>query len=344
MSELRQDPATKEWVIIATERAKRPDQFRRRTEAPDLPVYDPACPFCPGREALTPPTLWEKKAAQVEGGADWRVRVFANKFPALTPAGETQRRTRDGFFQQMDGLGYHEVIVETPIHNRCIHQMENTEVQDVLEAYRERYVALRQDRHVKMILIFKNHGESAGTSLAHPHSQIVATPVVPGRVRRKYEEGVRYFDATGRCLYSDWRDAEQAAAHRVVLETDRFLVFHPFASRSPFETWILPKRQCPSFGRIEDDEVGELACVLGQVLSALARLLNRPDYNYVVHSAPVDGEDEEYFLWHVQIVPRLIRTAGFEIGSGMRINTACPEETAGALRESLERGGAIIPA
>ncbi len=256
------------------------------------------------------------------------------------PAGTTQRRSGDGFFRQMDGLGYHEVVVETPVHNEFIDRMDEPSVREILSAYRDRYRALRQDRRLKMILIFKNHGEDAGTSLAHPHSQIVATPVVPGDVRRKYEEAVRYFDATGRCLYNDLRDAEQADSRRIILDTGSFLVFHPFASRSPFETWILPKRHCPSFGEIEEAELDGMAHVLREVLSRQARLLNNPDFNYVLHSAPLDGEDEEYFLWHLQIVPRLIRTAGFEIGSGMSINTACPEETAQAMRDSAVMEGA----
>lgn len=189
---------------------------------------------------------------------------------------------------------------------------------------------------MKLILIFKNHGEAAGTSLAHPHSQIVATPVVPAYVRRKCEEAIRYFDATGRCLYMDILKAEGQSGQRVILETDCFLVFHPFASHVPFETWIVPKRHRPSCGQVSQvsmEELRDLAAVLKESLRRLAELLNDPDYNYVIHSAPVDGEDEEYFLWHLEIAPRLTRIAGFEIGSGMRINTARPEETARAVRE-----------
>jgi UDPglucose--hexose-1-phosphate uridylyltransferase len=209
--------------------------------------------------------------------------------------------------------------------------MAPTEVEEVLHAYRDRYLTLRQDRRIRLILIFKNHGAAAGTSLRHPHSQIVATPVVPAYVRRKCEEAIRYFDATGRCLYMDILKAEQQSGQRVIFETGGFLVFHPFASQVPFETWIVPKRLRPSFGQISIEELRDLAAVLRESLRRLAGLLNDPDYNFVIHSAPVDGEDEEYFLWHLQIVPRLTQIAGFEIGSGMRINTACPEETARAM-------------
>jgi UDPglucose--hexose-1-phosphate uridylyltransferase len=275
--------------------------------------------------------------ARREAGAanepGWSVRVIPNKFAALVPEGSTERLLLDGFFRQMYGVGYHEVVIETPVHNRFIHSMSPAEVEEVLHAYHDRYLGLRQDRRVKLILIFKNHGEAAGTSLTHPHSQIVATPVVPAHVRRKCEAAIRYYDATGRCLYMDILNAERQSGQRVILESDGFLVFHPFASQVPFETWIVPKRHRPSFGQASMAELRDLAVVLRESLGRLAELLQDPDFNYVIHSAPVDGEDEEYFLWHLQIVPRLTRIAGFEIGSGMRINTACPEETARAMRE-----------
>lgn len=333
MPELRQDPATKEWVIIATERMQRPHDFRRAAKRPTQPEYDPGCPFCPGSEGLTPPELLARRESGVADQRGWSVRVIPNKFAALVPEGNTERLMLDGFFRQMDGIGYHEVVIETPVHNRFVHLMSEPEVEGVLHAYRDRFISLREDRRVRLILIFKNHGEAAGTSLSHPHSQIVATPVVPAYVRRKCEEAVRYYDATGRCLYMDILKAEHGSGQRIVLESGCFLVFHPFASQVPFETWIVPKRHRPSFSQISTDELRDLAVVLRQSLRRLAGLLNDPDYNFVIHSAPVDGEDEEYFLWHLVIVPRLTRIAGFEIGSGMRINTACPEQTARALRE-----------
>jgi UDPglucose--hexose-1-phosphate uridylyltransferase len=333
MPELRQDPATKEWVIIATERMQRPHEFRRAAARPAQPEYDPECPFCPGREGRTPPELLSRRETGAANEPGWSVRVIPNKFAALVPVGNTERLLLDGFFRHMDGVGYHEVVIETAGHNRFIHSMSQAEVEEVLHAYRDRYLGLRQDRRVKLILIFKIHGEAAGTSLKHPHSKIVATPVVPAYVRRKCEEAIRYFDATGRCLYMDILNAEAQSGQHVILETDCFLVFHPFASHVPFETWIVPKRHRPSFGQASMEELRDLAAILKESLHRLAGLLNDPDYNYVIHSAPVDGEDEEYFLWHLEIVPRLTQIAGFEIGSGMRINTACPEETARAMRE-----------
>lgn len=333
MPELRQDPATKEWIIIATERAKRPCDFQREAVKKVLPTYDDSCPFCPGREAETPPEVLayrEAKGANVPG---WTVRVIPNKFSVLVPEGSTERRTKGDLLRVMDGVGYHEVIVETPIHNHFIPHMEEGEVERILQAYRDRYVALRQDRRVKLILIFKNHGEAAGTSLEHPHSQLVATPIVPASIRHRYDVAIQYYDATGRCLDCDIVEAERKADERVVLETEDFLVFHPFASQSPFETWIAPKQHRPSFGQITLEECRALAVVLKTTLARLAKALNDPDYNFVMHTAPIGDEDEEYYLWHIQILPRLTTMAGFEIGSGMRINIAKPEETARFLRQ-----------
>lgn len=334
MSVLRYDPTTDEWVIIATERAKRPHDFKKATRPRVLTPHEASCPFCPGNEAMTPPEVFHIPNNERNG---WAVRVVPNKFAALTPQGDPRIREHGPLFKEMDGVGHHEVIIETPIHNRFLSLMEDAEVEQVVHAYRERYLALRQDQRVKLILIFKNHGEAAGTSLEHPHSQLVATPVVPASIRRRYEVALRYYDVTGRCLYCDIVEAERKAGERVVLETDDFLVSHPFASKSPFETWIVPKRHRPSFDQITLEECRALAAVLKTTLVRLTQALNDPDYNFAIHTAPIGDEDKEYYLWHIQIVPRLTTMAGFEIGSGMRINTANPEETARFLRESTTR-------
>ena len=238
MSEIRQDPVTKEWVILARERAKRPHDFVRQQERPELPPYSPSCPFCPGNEAMTPS---EVLLYQDRKTPNWRVRVFANRFPALKPQGSTVRREDDGFFLSMDGVGVHEVLVETPLHNEPLALMGDDGVANVLLAYRERYNTLSQMPFVKLIIIFKNHGPSAGTSLEHPHSQLIATPVVPRHIRMQYEVAIRHYDDTGRCLYSDLAGYELRIGKRVVMETESFVVFHPFASHQPFETWVVPK-------------------------------------------------------------------------------------------------------
>ena len=278
------------------------------------------------------------------GGTGWAVRVTSNKFPALGDGGGLERREQGPLFREMDGVGTHEVIVETPIHDRSLPLMTDREVADVLTAYRARYQSLREDPRLKYIIIFKNHGEAAGTSLAHPHSQLVATPVPPMLLRRKYEVAVAHYDDTGRCLYCDIAEEERRAKSRVVFETDRFLVFHPFASRTPFETWITPKRHQASFGQVGEEDLHELAPVLRRTLRALYDRLGNPDFNYIIHSAPAEDENKDYYLWHIQILPRLTTIAGFELGSGIYVSTMRPEDSATVIREyeqaTAEQGSA----
>ncbi|MFQ6122138.1 MAG: galactose-1-phosphate uridylyltransferase [Dehalococcoidales bacterium] len=330
MSEIRQDPTTEEWVIIAKERARRPHDFVHHQVRPELPVFSGLCPFCPGNEAKTPP---EVLSYRNQKECNWRVRVFPNQFPALTPYGSTLRREQAGFFLSMDGVGVHEVIVETPSHNKPLALMEDSEVEDVLHAYQERYNALRQMPYAKLIIIFKNHGPAAGTSLEHPHSQLIATPVVPKGIRMRHEVAIHHYDHTGRCLYSDLVDHELNAGKRIVMETERFVVFHPFASHEPFETWVVPKMHKACFGNASAEELRNLAHVLRVSLLKLYLGLNNPDFNYIIDTAPQGDEYEEYYRWHLRIVPRLTEIAGFEIGSGIDICTAVPEKTAQFMRE-----------
>ena len=326
MSELRRDPTTREWVIIATERAARPYSFRAPPRS--RTTSREGCPFCPGRESETPPEV----LVYPQDGP-WRVRVVPNLYAALTPEGTTERRIVDDHFMAMDGVGAHEVVIETPDHDRPLALMTDEEVFDILSIYQQRYLAIREDPSVRFVVIFKNHGPRAGTSLEHPHSQIVATPIAPLRVRRRFEIATDYYDARGSCLYCDVVDWERQVGRRVVMENDGFLVVHPYASRSPFETWILPKTHQPCFVFTEQKELRELATVLRTTLRKIYRALGDPDFNYIIHTAPVEDERNPYFLCHIQIVPRLTTVAGFEMGSGIYINTALPEETARFMRE-----------
>jgi UDPglucose--hexose-1-phosphate uridylyltransferase len=330
MSEIRQAPTTEEWVIMARERAKRPHDFVRQRAKPELTLFSPSCPFCPGNETETPPEVLLYQGKKAQG---WRVRAFANQFAALRPEGSTVRREEEGFFLDMDGIGVHEVVVEIPVHNKPLALMEDSGVEDVLRAYQERHNALCRMSFVKLVIIFKNQGPSAGTSLEHPHSQLVATPVVPKHIRMKYEVAIRYYDNTGQCLYSDLVGHELRTGKRVVMETEKFVVFHPFASHQPFETWIVPRVHQACFGNASAEDLANLARVLRITLLKLYRGLNNPDFNYVIDTAPVGDENKNYFLWHLRIIPRLTEVAGFEIGSGININTALPEETAQFMRE-----------
>lgn len=332
MPQLRQDPTTKEWVIIATERSKRPHDFARANTLIDKPPHKEDCPFCPGNEHLTPHETLAYRSGGPADSEGWWVRVIPNRFPALSPDGSVQRE-ETGFFRMMDGVGVHEVVIENPIHNQILPLMGDKQVEEVLLAYRERYLALKEDHRIKLIIIFKNHGEAAGTSLDHTHSQIVATSVVPSNIRRKLEEAARYYDDHGRCVYCDSLQEELHVGKRIVMDTERFVVLQSFASRSPFETLVVPKEHQASFGLISMEDSKQFAQVLKTTLFKLYFKLNNPDYNYVIHTAPIRDEQEDYYHWHLQITPRLTTPAGFEMGSGIYINTSLPEETAQFLRE-----------
>jgi len=333
MPQLRQDPTTKEWVIIAAERSKRPHELKRIEPSIEKPPYKKDCPFCPGNEYLTP---HETLAYRSRGPADsegWWVRVVPNKFPALSPEGSLERKEEKGFFRMMDGVGIHEVVIGSPIHNQLFPLMDDKQVEEVLLAYRERYLAIREDPRIKLIIIFKNHGQAAGTSLEHTHSQLVGTAVVPSNIRKKLEEAARYYDDHGRCVYCDSIQEELNSGKRIVMNNEKFVVLQPFASRRPFETWIIPKDHQASFGLISMDDSKTFARVLKETLLKLHSKLNDPPYNYVIHTAPIKDEWEDYYHWHLQIIPRLTTAAGFEMGSGIFINVAFPEETAQFLRQ-----------
>jgi len=331
--QLRQDPTTKEWVIIATERSKRPHDFKKAKPSIEKPSYKENCPFCPGNEHLTPHETLAYRKGGPPDGKGWWVRVIPNKFPALTPEGSLERKEEKGFFRLMDGVGVHEVVIGSPIHNQLFPLMDEFQVSETLLAYRERYLALKEDPRIKLIIIFKNHGQAAGTSLEHTHSQIVGTAVVPSNIRTKLQTAARHYDDHGVCVYCEMIKEELTFKKRIVMETDRFVVLHPFASRSPFETWILPKDHNASFGSIKMEDSKQFAQILKTTLFKIYSELNDPDYNYVIHTAPVKDETEDYYHWHLQIIPRLTTTAGFEMGSGMYINVSFPEETAQFMRE-----------
>jgi len=330
MSEIRQDITTEEWVIMAKARGKRPHDFVNRHMTTPVPAFLSSCPFCPGNEKGTPE---ETLAYLNKKTGRWQVRSFANRYPALSSEGSRKRIKEGELFVSMDGVGVHEVIVEGPVHNKVLALMEDEEVEAVLRAYRERYNVLIQLPFVQLVIIFKNHGASAGTSLEHPHSQLIATPLVPRYVRMQCNVATRYYDDNGSCLLTDITAEELRLAKRVVMETDKFVVFHPFASHSPFETWITPKRYEACFGNVTDDELKELSHTLRITLLKLYTGLNNPDFNYVISTVPKGDEENGYFLWHMRIIPRLTDLAGFEIGSGIHINTTLPEETASFIRE-----------
>jgi len=327
MPEFRQNMVSKEWVIIATERAKRPDNFFQKREKPSLPSRKEDCPFCPGNESMTPPPLFS-----IGKNGHWALRVVPNKFAALQSHLTTERK-REGRFLKADGFGIAEVIIETPFHNRTVATMEWEEVKNTIFTYRERYAALSKMEHLDLITIFRNYGEKAGTSLEHPHSQIIATPIVPPHVRDPLFQSQLACDTYGDCIYCGMMEEERRQQVRVVRETKYFLAICPFASRSPFETRIYPKIHRSSFVTTTDEELEDLAYVLQDTLKRLYIGLNDPDYNYIVRSAPIEHREVKYHHWYIVIVPKLTTPAGFEIGTGIYINATLPEDCAEFLRE-----------
>ena len=331
MSELRQDPTTKAWVIIAPERAKRPQPELKKRRADKLPGWDASCPFCPGNEDQTPEEVFRLPVSNQV--LDWEVRVVPNRFAALSP-GENNTRIDDGpFFHKMQGFGIHEIIIETPSHNTPMALMTYEQVEKVLIAYKERYNALKKNRQLKFITIFQNHGRASGTSLIHPHSQLVATPITATYYRRKFDVAVDYYDDVGSCLYCDLLAEELEKGERIVAETKNFVVLHPYASRVPWETWIIPKKHCASFGLFPATHLAELAMVLKDALLCLYRGLDNPAFNYMFDTTTTEDEEDPHYHWHIRIIPRTTMIAGFEIGSGIYITTALPEHTANLMKQ-----------
>ncbi len=326
MSELRLNLVTREWVIISTERARRPDEFKGLPVRRSTPEYLKGCPFCPGNEQKTPP-----ESFRLEGPDGWRLRVVPNKFAALTDKG-IKKREREGTKRLVSGVGRHEVIIETPLHNSSPALLDTTQLEDLITIYKNRFLDAYLDPRVEHVIMFKNHGARAGTSLEHPHSQIIATPIVPIQFRDRIEAAMHYFDDTGQCLMCDIIKSEIDDEARVVIETEHFITFVPYAALSPYHTWIFPKRHSASFSDITEPEARELASHLKTILAKLYHGLEDPDYNYVVRSSRPKDATNEYCHWYITLVPRLTQTAGFELGSGMFINTSLPEECAEFLR------------
>lgn len=331
MSLIRRDVTTNDWVIFVPERSRRPNDFGT---SPAAPPPRGVCPFCPGNEHLAGPEIFAQRGSTAPNTPGWSVRVVPNKFPALRIEEDHRRREAGPLFRFMDGCGAHEVIIEAAEHDRTLDQQPVEQVQLVLRTLQLRFNDLMGDTRFQSIVIFKNHGEGAGTSLRHPHWQLIATPVVPRTLRLKHAVATDYFDQMGTCLYCDLLEEELVAKKRIVVENEHYVAFTPYASRVPFETWILPKAHCSSFGKVETERLGPLAEVLRTVLGKLRQSLDNPDYNLTINTASRGDEDKRDFLWHMEILPRLTKPAGFELGSGMSINTVLPEDAAGFLREA----------
>jgi UDPglucose--hexose-1-phosphate uridylyltransferase len=331
LPELRKDPITGRWVIISTDRARRPSDFVRESVQIKGNGF---CPFCYGNEAKTPPeVLVYGRNGSGTNSPGWSVRVVPNKFPALGIEGGLNREG-EGMFDRMNGIGAHEVIVETPDHRSTLATISDQAVESVLWAYRDRILDLKKDRRFRYILIFKNYGEAAGASLEHTHSQLIALPIVPKRVREEVDGSKRYYDEKERCIFCDMIRQEVESGVRVIAENDHCIAIAPYAPRFPFETWLLPKQHCSAFELEENSGYASIAKLLRDLLRRVDAVLAHPAYNYVVHSSPLGEEANDHFHWHIEMMPKLTKVAGFEWGTGFYINPAPPEESARFLREA----------
>jgi UDPglucose--hexose-1-phosphate uridylyltransferase len=297
------------------------------------------CVFCPHHEDKTPTEILAVRSAGSDANRPgWSLRVVPNKFPALRIEGELEP-SGEGLYDRMNGVGAHEVVIETPEHGATLATLPADAVADVLLAYRERMVDLKKDPRFAYILVFKNHGAAAGASLEHPHSQLIATPIIPIMVSEELKGAADYYGIKERCVWCDVVRQERRSRRRVIMEADGFVALAPFAPRFPFETWILPTRHRSAFEETGVEDLRALAELLGGFLRRMRRMdrvLQRPPFNFMLHTAPLRDGPLDHFHWHLEIIPKLTNVAGYEWGSGFFINPTPPEDAAAALREGTD--------
>lgn len=337
-TELRRDPITGRSVLIDLTAQPHPNDFLlepvRRDDEPA------ACPFCEGREG----DAGGEVLAWRDGGAantpGWSVRVVPNRRPMLRIEGSQERRV-DGVYEAWDGLGAHEVVIETPVHDQPLHLLAEDRLWRVLWAWRTRLQDLKRDSRFVSALVFKNHGRAAGARLDHSHSQIAAYPIVPSVLDEKVRGAAAHFGRTGQCIFCDVTAQELRDGRRMVSDTGPVIAITPFASRVPFETWLMPREHAPRFEEASDATLTAMSAVLREVMAGIDWALERPAYNLVLHTAPFSGESDAWFHWHLEIIPRVTRWSGLEWGSGIPCNPVSPEEAARVLRSANSRSGGL---
>lgn len=340
MPDLRHDPIQKRWVILSTERGRRPSDF-----APTQPTSSPAdCPFCPGHESVTPKELLAVRPQGNPNDPSWQLRVIPNKFPALRVEGELERFGA-GMYDRMSGVGAHEIIIESPEHTLDLPDLSVHQVYLIMRAWRDRIADLMRDPRLRYILVFKNFGATAGATVDHPHSQLIAMPVTPHTVALELESARQHYNLKERCIFCDVLRQEIEERKRVVAIDEHFVTWCPYASRFPFETWLAPRVHSHDFSLASDELLRYLAVNLRDAMQRMNGALGRPPYNLIIHTAPntlhrpVRAHYWETlqadYHWHIEIFPRLTRTAGFEWGSGIYINPTPPEDAASYLRDVI---------
>ena len=332
MAELRKDPIVGRWVIANTDEPASPEDFHVERH---IWKGEQNCPFCYGHEQMTPPEIEAiSEGDRKPNTPGWKVRVVANKFPALKIEGDLDKQPV-GMYDMSNGIGAHELIVDSPYHYKGISDLENKEIECILKAYTSRSLDLRRDRRFKYILIFKNVGAMAGASLEHGHSQLIALPMIPKNVKEELKGASRYYEFHERCIFCDIiAYEEENGKERVVCENEEFLSFCPLSSRFPFEVWIIPKKHRDDFGKLNEQGIKYLAPIIKETIHRLRVTLDDPPYNYIIHTAPVNTDYHIGYHWHIEIMPKLMRVAGFEWGSGFYVVPTPPEVAARYLREA----------
>ena len=318
-------------MIVATERARRPSDFSR--ERVPLPAAK-ICPFDPGNEQKTAPEVLAYRRNGAANQPGWSVRVVPNKFPVLGIEGDLNRQG-EGMYDKMNGIGAHEVVIESPEHRCTLAELPENQIEEVMWAYRDRINDLKRDRRFRYIVIFRNHGESAGATLEHPHSQLIALPIVPDFVREEIDGAKQHFAAKERCVFCDIIRQEVTAGKRIIHENADVVALAPYAPRFPFETWLLPRTHYARFEDTPRQVFESLARMLKTLLMRMNKALESPDYNLIIHNSPFsETQANDYYHWHLELMPKLTRTAGFEWGTGFYINPTSPEEAAQVLRSA----------
>ncbi len=329
LTELRQDPVTESWVVIAINRAKRPEDFIKKQKKEVQEDLTKKCFFC------YPEETGQKKDTLIyqDSQGNWTLRVFPNKYPAFVrPKNEPIHHQEEGPYFKMQAVGYHEIVV-TRDHKKQLANLDVMEVAEVIDAFQERYIDLMNKKSVNYIEIFQNYGKEAGASVTHPHSQIMAIPVIPSQAKTELKGAEKYYRMNKECIYCAIIEWEKENKERVIFENDEYLVFCPYASRVAFETWIIPKKHKPYFERTNQSEKLALAEALKMALKKIYQALDNPAYNFYFRTSPADGQDYPHFHWHLEILPKTAIWAGFELSTGIEISTIEPEVAAKYLRE-----------
>ncbi len=330
MRELRRDPVLGRWVIVNVTDSLLPEDYgkeNRKFHQQEI------CPFCPGREARTP---GEIEVVRRDNGkpnsSGWDVRVVPNKFPALDIHGEIDRRGI-GLYDISNGIGAHEVIIETPDHCTDFPEFSDQQMFDVISKYCSRSIDLAKDPRFKYVLIFKNYGVEAGASLEHAHSQVIALPMIPKNVLEALRGSDLYYRNRGRCVYCDIIDQEKQDGDRIIIQNEDFICFSLYTSRFPFESWIMPKEHQAQFCDMDDKQKHNLGLILKELLTRNKICLSDPSYNFFIHTAPIKYKHPESCHWHIEIMPKLTNTAGFEWGTGCYVVPTDPSIAAKCLRD-----------